>query len=72
MLVLEIIVVTVLCLAWIVSLFLIVLDSISVGAKIFWLVAVTLLAPITIPLYLILRRRRTHVPESGGSVTAIR
>ena len=47
-----------LCIAWLVSLFLLVADTISVGAKIVWFVFLTCLAPFVIPLYLVLRHRR--------------
>ena len=47
-----------LAIAWVVSLFLLVADSISVVAKIVWFLALTCLAPIAIPVYLILRHRR--------------
>lgn len=57
-LVVSIVVLGLLALAWLVSLFLLIVDSISIGAKIVWFVALTCLAPITIPLYLILRHRR--------------
>ena len=57
-LVLSIIVLGLLAIAWVVSLFLLVADSISVVAKIVWFVALTCLAPIAIPVYLILRHRR--------------
>ena len=50
-----------LALAWVVSLFMLIVDSISIGAKILWFVALTCLAPITIPLYLVLRHRRHSV-----------
>ena len=56
--VVSIVVLGLLALAWLVSLFMLVVDSISIGAKIVWFVALTCLAPITIPLYLILRHRR--------------
>ena len=56
--VLGLIVATVLFIAWIVSLFLLVTDSIGVGAKILWFLALTLLAPFAIPIYLVTRRRR--------------
>jgi hypothetical protein len=52
------IVVAVLALAWLVSLFLLVVDSIGVGSKILWFVALTLLAPFAIPIYLVTRHRR--------------
>jgi hypothetical protein len=45
-------------LTWVFTLFMLVLDSIPVGAKLVWFVALTLLAPITMPLYLLLRHRR--------------
>ena len=47
-----------LCIAWLVSLFLLVADTISVGAKIVWFVFLTCLAPFAIPIYLVLRHRR--------------
>jgi hypothetical protein len=43
---------------WLVTLFMIVVDDISIGLKVIWLVVVTILAPIGIPLYLILRHFR--------------
>ena len=43
---------------WIFCLFLLVTDSISVLAKIVWFVVLTCLAPLAIPLYLILRHYR--------------
>jgi hypothetical protein len=57
-LVVSIVVLGALFLAWIVCLFLLVGDSISVVAKILWFVFLTCLAPIAIPLYLILRHHR--------------
>jgi hypothetical protein len=43
---------------WIYCLFLLVADSISVVAKILWFLFLTCVAPLAIPLYLILRHRR--------------
>lgn len=43
---------------WLVSLFLVIGDSIGLGSKVLWLVFLTVLAPVAIPTYLILRRRR--------------
>jgi hypothetical protein len=46
---------------WLFSLFLVVTDSISVFAKIIWAILLTCIAPIAIPIYLILRHYRlTH------------
>jgi hypothetical protein len=56
--VLSIIVVTLLGLAWVASLALLVFDSISVGAKVVWFLALTVLAPIAIPVYVVWRRSR--------------
>jgi hypothetical protein len=56
-----VILLAILFVAWLVALFMIVVDSISVVAKILWFLAVTLLAPIGIPAYFIVRHRRTHV-----------
>ena len=65
-LVLSIIVLGLLAIAWVVSLFLLVADSISVLAKIVWFVALTCLAPVAIPVYLILRHRRhSQAPGVG-------
>ena len=54
----SILVLGILAIAWVVSLFLLVVDSISVLAKIGWFLFLTCLAPIAIPVYLILRHRR--------------
>jgi hypothetical protein len=43
---------------WIFSLFLIVTDSISVLGKIVWAILVTCIAPLAIPVYLILHHHR--------------
>jgi hypothetical protein len=56
--VVSIVVLGLLFLLWIASLFLLVTDSISALAKIAWFVAITCLAPIAIPVYLVLRHRR--------------
>jgi hypothetical protein len=56
--ILLLIIAAVLFVAWIVSLFLLVVDSIGVGAKVVWFLALTLLAPFAIPVYLVTRRRR--------------
>ncbi len=55
---LSIVVLGGLFLIWLVTLFVIVTDSISVLAKIVWLILVTCLAPLAIPIYLILHHRR--------------
>jgi hypothetical protein len=56
--VISIIVLGALAILWLVSLFLLVTDSISPLMKIVWFLALTLVAPIGIPLYLILRHYR--------------
>jgi hypothetical protein len=43
---------------WLFSLFLVIADSISVFAKIVWAILLTCIAPIAIPIYLILHHRR--------------
>jgi hypothetical protein len=61
---LEILLVTGAFLVWVASLFVLVLDSISVGAKVLWFVAMTVAAPFAIPVYLglrLLRHRRGAV-----------
>jgi len=57
--VISIVVATILGLAWLISMVAVALDSISVGGKILWWVLVTLLAPIAIPVYWVLRYRRS-------------
>ena len=57
-LVISILVLGALLIAWVASLFLLVVDSISVLAKIAWFLFLTCVAPIAIPVYLILRHRR--------------
>ena len=49
-------------LLWVVSLFLLVGDSISLGMKILWFVLLTCLAPIAIPVYFLARARRGQEP----------
>lgn len=44
--------------AWVVSLFFVIGDSISAGAKVLWLVALTCLAPFAIPAYFVTRSHR--------------
>lgn len=43
---------------WLVSLFVLAGDTISLGAKILWFVALTCLAPIAIPVYFLRRAHR--------------
>jgi hypothetical protein len=57
--VISIVVATVLGVLWLVTMVAVALDSISVGGKILWWVLVTLLAPIAIPVYFVLRHRRS-------------
>jgi hypothetical protein len=56
--VISIIVLGGLFVAWLVSLFLLVGDSISFLAKVVWFVFLTCLAPIAIPIYFVLRHHR--------------
>ena len=52
---------------WVVSLFLLVLDDISVGSKVLWFIVLTVLAPISVPVYLFLRHRRHTRPTAAPS-----
>jgi hypothetical protein len=54
----SVVVLGILFLAWVVALFLLVVDRISIGAKIVWFLALTVLAPVAIPVYFVLRWRR--------------
>jgi hypothetical protein len=58
---------TILFILWFVGLFLVVVDRISFGAKVLWFFAFLFLAPIAVPAYLILRRRR----HADGSPAAL-
>jgi hypothetical protein len=62
---LAIVALSVLFVAWVVSLFALLVDSISVGAEVLWFVALTCLAPIAIPVYFVLRRRRRAVAPTS-------
>jgi hypothetical protein len=56
--VVSIVVLGALAILWLVSLFMVIVDRLGLGAKLLWVVFLTVLAPIAIPVYLILRRRR--------------
>jgi hypothetical protein len=43
---------------WLAALFMLVADSIGIGAKIIWFIFLTCLAPIAIPIYFVTRTRR--------------
>ena len=66
MLVLELIVLSILFIVWLVTLFLVVVDPIPLGRKVLWAIAVIVLAPVAIPVYLVMRRRRA---EDAGPPT---
>jgi hypothetical protein len=53
--VLSIIVLGTLALVWVVALFLVLVDAMSVGAKILWILFLILLAPIALPAYFLVR-----------------
>ena len=60
--VISIVVLGTIFLFWVIALFLLIGDSISLGAKILWFIALTCLAPFAIPLYFLARSRRGHEP----------
>jgi hypothetical protein len=65
----SLVVVSLLFLAWLIALFALLVDSISVGAKIIWFVALTCLAPVAIPIYFVLRHRRhRELPSAERSL----
>ena len=45
------------------------LDSISISEKLLWFVALTVLAPVAIPVYGIVRTRRHARPEAATGET---
>ena len=65
----SLVLVSLLFLAWLIALFALLVDSISVGAKIIWFVALTCLAPVAIPIYFVLRHRRhRELPSAERSL----
>jgi hypothetical protein len=66
----SLVVVTLLFLVWLIALFLLLVDSISVGAKILWFLVLTCLAPVAIPVYFVVRHRRHRKHASGRSALA--
>ena len=59
---------TILFVIWLYSMFVLVLDDISFGAKVLWFLALVLLLPISVPTYLILRHRRRRAKDSAGEL----
>jgi len=53
--VLSIIVLGTLALVWLVALFLVLVDAMSVGAKILWILFLIVLAPVALPAYFLVR-----------------
>ncbi len=64
--ILLILVVGVLFLLWVASLVALALDTISIGAKIVWFLALTVLAPIAIPVYFFSWRNRRAAAAAGS------
>ena len=67
MIVLEIVLAVVLAVVWLVALTLCILDSIPLGAKIVWLLVLIVLAPVSVPVYLVLRARRRRGQEVAAA-----
>ena len=59
---------TILFVIWLYSMFVLVLDDISFGAKVLWFLALVLLLPISVPTYLILRHRRRRARDAAGGL----
>jgi hypothetical protein len=49
---------------WLYANFVLVLDDISLGAKVLWFLALLLLLPVAVPTYLYLRHRRRSNPAA--------
>jgi len=64
--VLSLTVATILFLIWLYSMFVLVLDDISFGAKVLWFLALVLLLPIAVPTYLFLRHRRRRASSAAA------
>jgi hypothetical protein len=64
--VIAFVVLAILALFWLVSLFLLVTDTIGFGAKVLWFVFLTCLAPIAIPVYFLARARRGGQAAPAG------
>ena len=65
-LLIGIVIAAVLLAAWLGSMFAIAADSLSPAAKIAWWIAVTMVAVIAIPVYWVLRLRRTRHHASAA------
>jgi hypothetical protein len=68
--VISLVVVSLLFLTWLFALFALLVDLISVGAKILWFLVLTCLAPVAIPVYFVLRHRRHREHAAGQSSLA--
>jgi Flp pilus assembly protein TadB len=64
----SLVVLSLLFLAWLVALFALLVDSISIGAKILWFLVLTCLAPVAIPVYMLRHRRHREQPIAERSL----
>jgi hypothetical protein len=64
--VIALLLIAILFLFWILSLYLLVKDTIGVGAKVLWFLFLTCLAPIAIPVYFLARARRGGQTAAAG------
>ncbi len=62
--VLALVAVGILFLIWVVTIAVLFTDTISFGAKLLWFLALTVLAPIAIPVYFLVRIQRRARPEA--------
>ena len=58
---------TTLFLGWLYTLFVLIVDDISFGAKVAWFFPLVLLIPISVPTYLFLRHRRHAVGRATST-----
>ena len=52
-------------LIWVITVGVLFTDAISISEKLLWFVALTALAPVAIPVYLLVRLRRWRRPEAA-------
>ncbi len=64
--ILALAVASLLFLIWVIAIAVLFTDSISIGEKLLWFVALTVLAPVAIPVYFIVRSRRHARPEAAS------
>jgi ABC-type multidrug transport system permease subunit len=67
--VLALVAASTLFLIWVVAIAVLFTDAISIGEKLLWFVALIVLAPVAVPVYFLVRSRRSARPEAAPEET---